>query len=144
MMTFQIVIPAHGGDHVAIEYVGKDGKSLYILTVPTDDVWAMRTPSRNTEWHKVRENVGSAMLLAIGTKEECERECSRVIAQRTTRPPHCNANGAVTNRIRCLETGQLFHNAAEAVRVMGLNQGNLSKHLRGKLASVGGFKFEYA
>lgn len=46
------------------------------------------------------------------------------------------------NAIRCVETGMEFPSQEYAANLLGLNSGNLSKHLKGLQGSVGGFHFE--
>ena len=44
--------------------------------------------------------------------------------------------------IRCLETGETFASQKRAAEVYGVNQGDISKHLKGKKDSVKGMTFE--
>jgi hypothetical protein len=46
------------------------------------------------------------------------------------------------NVIRCIQTGELFGSQERASGVMGIDAGNLSKHLQGKIPHVGGYTFE--
>ena len=45
--------------------------------------------------------------------------------------------------IRCKETGELFASIHRGADMMGVNRGNLSSHLAGRLPSVGGHTFEF-
>lgn len=42
-----------------------------------------------------------------------------------------------------LDDGAIYENAADACRVLGLDEGNMSKHLRGKLQRIAGKRFKY-
>ena len=44
--------------------------------------------------------------------------------------------------IRCLETGETFASQKRAAKVYGVNQGDISKHLKGKKDNVKGLTFE--
>lgn len=44
--------------------------------------------------------------------------------------------------IRCLETGETFASQKRAAVVYGVNQGDISKHLKGKKDNVKGLTFE--
>ena len=44
--------------------------------------------------------------------------------------------------IRCLETGETFASQKRASEVYGVNQGDISKHLKGKKDNVKGLTFE--
>jgi hypothetical protein len=44
-------------------------------------------------------------------------------------------------KIQCVETGETFASIRRAAKVMGVNPGNLSKHLNGEIPHVGGHTF---
>lgn len=46
-------------------------------------------------------------------------------------------------KVRCIETGQEFDSIQQASREMGINQGNLVSHLKGRLKSIKGLHFEF-
>lgn len=114
-----------------------------IVACPWPDTVTMVEASKNSEWQKyvTKDRPVLAEVLFTGTKIECMQAASRFVVQRE---PHCQRFGAQmshrTARLMC-SNGQTYATQSEAAQLLGLNQGAISQHLKGKLRHVKGYTF---
>ena len=127
---------------------GEPPMHIYTGACLLRDVFAAPDAKRNTEWIKlVNPELTPVMLVitAIGTISEMLN--ARAIATRD-KPTHCNRYGrdlSTTNRVLKCSNGQTYHSQQHAADELGLNQSQLSKHLRRLPGhkSIKGYTFSY-
>lgn len=56
---------------------------------------------------------------------------------------HSGRPAKLNQKVKCLETGEVFSSYREAATALGLNRSNLYNCLKGFRNSVGGYHFEY-
>lgn len=124
------------------------GKRLiYILGCKLSVVTSLAEPARNSEWNKI---VSDATYLYInvcfiGEKFAALREASNRVRALSPRP-HCNARGYSLNNVSrpiVCSNGITYPSQIEAARALGINQGQLSRHLSGELQHVKCLTFAY-
>lgn len=78
------------------------------------------------------------------TKENAERHCRDFHYFGATVEIYEIPTDPQTRPVVCLDDGAIYPSAADACRALNLDEGNMSKHLRGKLRKIGGKRFRYA
>jgi hypothetical protein len=121
--------------------------SMIITATKLRDVFTFAEVSRNSEWRKcvTAEHAVLVTVTLIGDRPTCQREANRAVMARNPRP-RCNMYGfnsfSLARPILC-SNGETYQNQAEAARILDLNQGAISRHLKGELRSVKGYTFIY-
>jgi len=121
--------------------------SMMILATRLRDVFTLAECNRNSEWRKciTPEHVITVTIHWTGNRTDCQRKATAMIMERPTRP-RCNIYGynsySLARPLLC-SNDQEYPTQAEACRVLGLNQSQLSRHLKGELRSVKGYMFKY-
>ena len=124
-----------------------NGKSVFITATMLRDAFTMAYAQRNSEWRNVvdLDATVTVIILTIGTQNDCIDYANETLFKRDVKP-HCNAKGhdqaTRARRIAC-NNGEVYESQLAACRALGLNQGAVSRQLRGELRSVKGYVFCY-
>lgn len=111
-----------------------NGQIKYIGVCPLSELFQMTDATANSLWH---DHFGTPLttleirVIALTASEtEAYREQMRLI---NVHSPVCNRKGfyidAKKQRVECIETGELFENAAAAARAHGVSHSALTNHL---------------
>jgi hypothetical protein len=109
------------------------------------DAFNMAIPRRNSEWlRSVDGNHGVLVIIhAVGERIECMKEASRLSV---LHQPRCNVYGydkrGQRGVIAC-SNGQTYRTQMEAAEALGIDQGAISRVLRGAARSTSGLTFSY-
>lgn len=112
--------------------------------------------SGNLEKKRVHRLVAEAFLpnpdglTDVNHKDNCRTNNSVSNLEWVSRKENCNQEGG--NRhysrkrlpVRCIETGEIFANQAEASRATGIGRYNINNCLTGKQKTAGGYHWRYA
>lgn len=128
---------------------GEIPQAIYIGAERLGDLYYLRKLRTNTDFIRIAPQGPQLLgvrILATGTKIEMLNYATRLIT--TLQPqPRCNLFGAslqaATRPLLC-SNGKTYTSQLDAAQSLGLNQSNISQHLRGKLKSVKGYTFAYA
>lgn len=130
------------------EHVLQDGKIVFSGVCRLPDLLTFKDALNNSEWRALFSKGGGCFINIIHMtfdQNEARNVRSRRIAE-LGYVPQCNLHGhdvRTSNRaVRC-NNGEIYSSQAEAARALGLHQGNLSAHLKGKTKTIGGYWFEY-
>ena len=128
---------------------GEPPTIIYINACKLIDVFSFKDARDNSEWFRMYQN-GGGLLLHILLITDDRNEAFRHAIERAksmTPMPRCNLHGwnmrTAARPILC-SNGVTYQTQAEAATALGLAQSNISRCLRGKLNSVGGYRFAYA
>lgn len=135
-----------------VEYMITDGhggppEPMLITACRLVDAYTFADANRNSEWRKYATPAHGAVaqVHAIGTRQECQQHATKMIMGRNPRP-RGNVYGfnsfSLARPLEC-SNGQEYPNQAEAARMLNLNQGAISRHLKGELRTVKGYTFTY-
>lgn len=126
-----------------------DGKIQFVGCSTLKDVCAFTDAQNNSEWNKIF-NKNSAIIITVhaysDNDAEAYREVRRLIDQHQ---PHCNVRGYNMHtryqRVRCIETGEIFNNAVSCAKGHNLTLSALYNHLKrvNGHKSVKGRTYEY-
>ena len=126
--------------HAVTEWSIPDA-SLFVASCKLSEALSFGPPSRNSYWQQAYR-AGMPVLITIhstGSEQDCMIAASRVVAAKR---PICNLRGHTGGTaITCVNTGQVFRTQSEAAHTLGLNQSNISQHLRGRIPHVKGYTF---
>lgn len=122
---------------------------VYVNTCKLTDLFKLADARDNSEWFKMFANGGGIMihLLLITDSRHRAVETAIARAKSLTPMPRCNLHGwnmKTSARPILCSNGKTYSTQREAADELKLDQGNLSKHLRGELKTVGGYTFAYA
>lgn len=112
------------------------------------DVYKLIDGKTNSDWAAIFANGGSVMVRIIATcTDKSEARRAAAVHYRTLNPaPRCNIHGfnvrGISRKILC-NNGVEYDSQLAAAEELNLSQSAISRHLRGELASVGGFRFNY-
>lgn len=118
---------------------------MMIVSCPLDHAFRFIVPERNSEWKRVVTPEHGILITihAIGLKMDCDREARNMTA---AKQPRCNLYGVDTRyqrkHIRC-SNGEVYQTQQEAATALGIDQGAVSRVLRGAARSAKGYKFTY-
>jgi hypothetical protein len=122
---------------------------IYVNACKLIDVFKLAEARDNSEWFRMFANGGAMMIHLLLITDSRHRAVETAIARAKSLPtmPRCNLHGwnmkTAARPILC-SNGKTYSTQREAADDLHLDQGNLSKHLRGKLKNVGGYTFAYA
>ena len=135
-----------------VEYMVADGTPtppvvVFITATKLSDAFSFSEATRNSEWRRIirpEYNV-AVMITAVGSKAECQIEANKRVMATIPRP-RCNLHGynafATTRALIC-SNGQEYESQSDAAKQLGINQGAISRQLKGELNSVAGYVFTY-
>lgn len=109
-------------------------------------VFTMREARLNSEWQEIFAT-GGAVTLHITHVVASQTEAEQLARQRIKSlpvMPRCNLRGfnmrSTTRKVAC-SNGITYNSQSHAAKMLGLSQGNISRMMRGELASIAGLKF---
>ncbi len=155
-ITFQVPAILSAGDlwcvyDVIMNLSGdptKPPEIIYVDCCKLSQLFTLAKAQSNSEFARLARGNAPAMIRVLKiTDDQAEgnREAFRIIRQTN---PHCNVHGynmtGQKGRPLLCNNGQLYANQSEAAKALGISQGAISRHLRGDLKAVNGFRFEYA
>lgn len=121
---------------------------IYIGACRLRDVFKLTDAGRNSEWRKIVTPETPLMISIVETGGRIEMQ--RSVGNRCRQLPsfpRCNLFGhdafGIQKAIVC-SNGKTYASQIEAARSLNLDQGAISKHMRGELRTVKGFTFAYA
>jgi hypothetical protein len=121
---------------------------IYVDCCKLSQLFTLAKAQGNSEFARMTKgNVPGVIRLLKITDDQAEgnREAFRLIRQSN---PRCNLHGynmtGQKGRPLVCNNGQIYGNQSEAAKALGISQGAISRHLRGELKQVNGFRFEYA
>lgn len=150
-----IVIDAQNGNHQWCVYehhvVLEEGAPPTMILVGAcklNEVFNMTDGKTNSEWAKVFANGGKLLLRIVAVADDKPEAVRHAQGIMRDKQPICNLRGfdlkTQRNAIKCLTNGRRYNSQSEAANDLGINQGQLSRHLRGTGKHVNGFVFAYA
>lgn len=135
-------------EHHAVLAEGEPPTVIMVGACKLSEVYNMSAAKANSEWKRIFARGGKVMVRIVATgpdKHHCYVHATKLMKQYA---PVCNLNGHnlkhTRKSIRCINNGRVYNTQAEAARDLGLDQGSVSKHMRGMAHTVQGFMFEYA
>lgn len=126
-----------------------DGRTLiFVSACKLTDVFTLIDGKANSEWNRLVTDRSYLFIRIVFTGERvaCQREAANH-ARRQSPYPRCNLAGFNmhgANRPILCSNGVTYSGQTEAAQALGLNQGQISLHLRGQVATVKGYTFTYA
>ena len=128
---------------------GEPPRCIFVSACKLSDLFTMREAINNSEWARMTNNGKVPVIVTILAITNTALEATRVaFAHMQSLPewPHCNKHGynldRASRRIKCSD-GREFNNQEEAARAINCTPSAISQHMRGKLAHVKGYRFEY-
>lgn len=112
------------------------------------DIYKLIDGKTNSDWAAIFANGGSVMvrIVATSTDKSEARRAAAVHARSLNPAPRCNIHGfnvrGISRKIMC-NNGVEYDSQLAAAEELNLSQSAISRHLRGELAHVGGFRFYY-
>jgi hypothetical protein len=136
-------------EHWITVTAGEPPELIYVGACRLSEVFDMRQAKNNSDWTAIMAVDREIMLTIIMTTPDQREAMNASIRHTKTRPtmPRCNLHGfnmfGQSRRLLC-SNGEQYENQTIAARTLGLNQGAISRHLKGELQSVKGYTFTYA
>lgn len=128
---------------------GEPPRVIFVSACKLNDLFMMREGMANSEWARLTDNGKRSIIVTILAITNTPLEANRVAfahMQGLPEWPHCNKHGynldRAARRIKCSD-GREFANQDEAARAINCTPSAISQHMRGKLAHVKGYRFEY-
>lgn len=128
---------------------GPEIAPIYVNACKLKDVFHLKDAHDNSEWVRMYKDGGAIMIHIIAVSDDRNEAMRAAIEHcKSYNPmPRCNLHGynlkSVNRPILC-SNGVTYSTQAEASTALGVNQGNISRCLRGQLRTVGGYSFTYA
>lgn len=124
-----------------------EAELIYIDACSLTNVYQLREARANTEWQRIVTPNSWLYVKVIwtGPRADCLKEAHR---HKNSLPavPRCNKYGYSTvgqqRQVEC-SNGIQYENQLDASLKLGINQGQLSRHLSGQLKHVRGLTFRY-
>jgi hypothetical protein len=135
-------------EHWLVIKPGEPPQIIYVGACRLPEVFDMRNARNNSDWSAIFQVDREIMLSIIMTTPDQREAMNFSIRHAKGLPemPRCNLHGfnmfGQSRRLLC-SNGQEYTNQTEAAKVLGLNQGAISRHLKGHLQSVKGLVFTY-
>jgi len=123
-----------------------NGDHIYTGCCRIDAVYVMTEARNNTAWQTVTasDQPITISIVALGNKIDMMRQSAARIRERR---PYCNINGfnakGAQKRIKC-SNGVTYNSQLDAAKALGINQSQISRHLRGEFTHVKGLQFTWA
>ena len=125
-----------------------DGEIIFIGECLLKEYLSYPDARQNSEWNKLtRDDPEIITRVHIVSPSRNEVMSFKFAYIRNNGHPPCNKAGhrvaPAKPKIRCMQDGKIFDTQLEVAKFYGLNQGSLSRHLRGHPSnrSVGGLTF---
>lgn len=104
---------------------------VYIGTCKLVDVFMFPDARRNSEWLRLINAKSNLRIVIthIGDKNDCYNQHVNSVSHYR---PHCNMRGHIashTQKIRCIETGEIFNTQTEIVKTHNVSTSAVSNHL---------------
>jgi hypothetical protein len=127
-----------------------EARPLWIGALPLDALATLADARRNSEFARlVTPDTPVTVTVLAGCFSEHDAALEKALAI-AARDPHCNAAGHTlppttrnvrTGKVRDIDTGEEFDNAAALARVLGVTPQSVGQHLAGAMPSVAGRRF---
>ena len=134
--------------YVAYAHRWTDGRCFYIGACRLSELLAAPDAHQNSEWKKLVTSTVVIKVEIIATFPTLPEAKTAIIPLIVEHNPHCNLHGKLVEtsqtQIRCVDTGEIFPNAATAAKSKGIAQSAMSNHLNGRPSyrTVKGLRFE--
>ncbi len=136
-------------EHQVVLKEGDPPTVIQIGACKLTEVYRLTDGKTNSEWNDIFRNGGSVLVRIIGTtleKAEAFRHATDLIRAMEPKPV-CNLRGynlrGQARAVRCLNNDRRYATQTEAANDLGISASGISRHLRGDLSHVSGFRFAF-